>query len=155
MLERFHVSPDEEVRVPERKARAVTEAIFRKMGLDDEAAALSADVLMHADVLGVDTHGVSNMLRHYVAAYNEGTLNPRPNLKIERESTVTATWDADRGNGLHTAPKAMEDAIERADKHGVGVAVMKNSGHLGAAGYHALMATEHDMIGVCMTGGVV
>lgn len=153
MLERFHVSEDEAIRVPEPRARAATEAIFRKMGLTGEDAWLSADVLMHADLLGVDTHGVSNMLRQYVKGYNEGALNPRPNMKIERESAVTATWDADRGNGLHTAPKAMEDAIQRAEKYGAGVTVMKNSGHLGAAGYHALMALKHDMIGVCMTGG--
>jgi LDH2 family malate/lactate/ureidoglycolate dehydrogenase len=153
MLERFHVSEDEAIRVPEPKVRATTEAIFKKMGLTDEDAWLSADVLMHADLLGVDTHGVSNMLRHYVDGYNNGSLNPRPNLKIVRESTVTATWDADRGNGLHTAPKAMEDAIQRAEKHGAGVTVMKNSGHFGAAGYHAMMALKHDMIGVCMTGG--
>jgi LDH2 family malate/lactate/ureidoglycolate dehydrogenase len=153
MLERFHVSEEDAIRVPEPKIRAATEAIFKKMGLTDEAAALSADVLMHADIYGVDTHGVSNMLRMYVAGYNEGTINPRPNMKIERESTVSATWDADRGNGLHTAPIAMKDAIDRAEKHGVGVTVLKNSGHLGAAGYHAMMALEHDMIGVCMTGG--
>ncbi len=153
MLERFHVSPEDEVRIAEPKVRAATEAIFSKMGLTEEDAKLSADVLMHADISGVDTHGVSNMLRHYVQGYNDGTLNPRPNLTIERESTVAATWDADRGNGLHTAPVAMKDAIERAEKHGVGVTVMKNSGHLGAAGYHAMMALEHDMIGVCMTGG--
>ncbi|MDA0676723.1 MAG: Ldh family oxidoreductase [Chloroflexi bacterium] len=153
MLERFHVSEDEAIRVPEPKVRSATEAIFRKMGLTDEAAALSADVLMHADIHGVDTHGVSNMLRMYVKGYNEGTLNPRPNMTIERESAVTATWDGDRGNGLHTAPLAMEDAINRAEKYGAGVTVLKNSGHLGAAGYHAMMALKHDMIGVCMTGG--
>jgi L-2-hydroxycarboxylate dehydrogenase (NAD+) len=115
MLERFHVSEAEAIRVPEPKVRSATEEIFRKMGLTDEAAALSADVLMHADIHGVDTHGVSNMLRMYVKGYNEGTLNPRPNMRIVRESAVTATWDGDRGNGLHTAPLAMEDAINRAE----------------------------------------
>jgi LDH2 family malate/lactate/ureidoglycolate dehydrogenase len=133
--------------------RAATEAIFKKMGLTDPDANLSAEVLLYADIHGVDTHGVSNMLRMYVKGYNDGSLNPRPKMKIVRESTVTATWDGDRGLGLHTAPRAMQDAIDRADKHGVGVTVLKNAGHLGAAGYHAVMALKHDMIGVCMTGG--
>lgn len=153
MLERFHVSEEDEVRVREPVLREATEAIFKKMGLTDTDAERSADVLMHADIHGVDTHGVSNMLRMYVQAYNNGSLNPRPNMRIERESSVTATFDGDRGLGLHTAARAMEAAIEKADQHGVGVTVLKNAGHLGAAGYFAMMAVPHDMIGVCFTGG--
>ncbi|MEX0762790.1 MAG: Ldh family oxidoreductase [Dehalococcoidia bacterium] len=153
MLERFHVPDDQAVFVKQERARAATEAIFKKMGLSDDDAELSADVLMYADLHGIDTHGVSNMLRMYVKGYQEGSINPRPNVKVARESTVAATLDGDAGLGLHVAPHAMDMAIDKAKEHGVGVVTVRNAGHLGAAGYHATRALKHDMIGVCMTGG--
>lgn len=153
MLDRFHVPEKNAIRVSEPVLREAIELVFTKMGLSQDNASLSADVLMYADLHGVDSHGVSNMLRLYVDGYNKGDCNPRPKIHIERESSVTATIDGDGGLGLHVAPKAMEIAIQKAQLHGMGSTVLKNSGHLGAAGYHALMALPHDMIGVCFTGG--
>ena len=153
MLERFHVSEEEAVRIAEPKMRAATEAVFAKMGLSDDDSRLSADVLLYADIRGVDTHGVSNMLRIYVAGYQNGTLNPHPNMRTLRDSGAVITFDGDKGLGLHTAPKAMEAVIEKAKTYGVASGTLMNAGHLGAAGYHAMMATQHDMIGVCFTGG--
>lgn len=153
MLERFKVPAEDQVLVREEKMRSATEAIFSKMGLSDEDAQLSADVLIHSDLRGCETHGVSNMLRKYVQAYGEGKSNPRPNLRVLRESSTTATLDADGGLGLHTAPKAMEIAIEKADRHGMGAVSVRNTGHCGMLAYHAMMPLKHDMIGVCMSGG--
>ncbi len=153
MLERFHVPVEDRVYVKQEKMRAATEIIFKKMGLSDKDAELSADVLMLSDLRGVETHGVSNQLRAYVQGYNDGESNPRPNITTLRESPTTATMDGDSGLGLHTAPVAMEVAIEKAAKHGIGSVSMRNSGHLGMASYHAMMAIEHDMVGLCMTGG--
>ncbi len=153
MLKRFHVSKDEEVRVPEPKIRRITELIFRKQGLSHENARISADVLMYADIRGVDTHGVSNMLRAYVHGYQNKHINPNPNMQVVRDSKAIITLDGDNGLGLHTAPKVMNIVIERAKQYGVAAGNLMNAGHLGAAGYHAMMAVEHDMIGVCFTGG--
>ena len=153
MLERFKVPEEDRVYVRQEKMRAATEAIFSKMGLSDEDAELSADVLMLSDLRGCETHGVSNMLRNYVQLYGDGKLNPRPNVQVLRESATTATLDADHGLGLHTAPRAMEIAIEKADKHGMGAVSVQNTGHCGMLAYHAMMPLEHDMIGVCMSGG--
>ena len=80
-------------------------------------------------------------------------MNPDPQLKIVKETPSTATVDGDGGLGLMIAPKAMEIAISKAREVGTGVVAVRNSGHLGAAGYHAMMAAEQDMIGWCMTAG--
>ena len=109
--------------------------------------------MIFADESGIDTHGVSNMLRSYVSGYNAKTMNPDPQLKIVKETPSTATVDGDGGLGLMIAPKAMEIAISKAREVGTGVVAVRNSGHLGAAGYHAMMAAEQDMIGWCMTAG--
>lgn len=153
MLERFHVPETDRVYVKQERMREATETIFKKMGLSEEDARLSADVLMLSDLRGVETHGVSNMLRAYVQQYNNGATNPTPEITTVRESPTTATMDGGGGLGLHTAPVAMNLAIEKAKKHGIGSVTMRNSRHLGMAAYHAMMALEHDMIGLCMTGG--
>jgi len=153
MLEHFHVPREDEVRVmPEDLCRTVTQ-IFEKMEMPPDHAALAADALVASDVRGVDTHGVSNMLRMYVRFFGEGVLNPRPNWKIVRESPSTANIDSDGGLGLVVAPKAMEIAIEKAKKVGIGAVTVGNGRHLGMAAYHAMLALPHDMIGYCITGG--
>ena len=153
MLERFKVPPADEVRVPEDSLRETVAAIFEKMGTSQGDAAQGADVLVSTDLRGVETHGVSNMLRAYVKSYQEGTLNPRPTWRIERESPATATIDGDRGLGIILGPSAMELAIQKARNVGVGMVTMHNSGHLGAVGHHAMLAAKEDMVGVCMSAG--
>ena len=153
MLKHFQVPDDIAVRVEPTKLRSATESIFMKCGVPETEAALGADVLMFADLKGIDTHGVSNMLRNYVQTYGAGITNPSPDPRIVRETATTAVMDGDAGLGLMIAPKAMRIAIDKAKEYGTGVVTIRNSGHLGAAGYHAAMAAEEDMIGWCMTAG--
>ena len=153
MLKHFQVPDEIAVRVDVDKLRNATEQVFIKCGVPESEARLGADVLIFADENGIDTHGVSNMLRAYVSMYTSGNMNPDPQIKIVKETPSTATVDGDVGLGCMVAPKAMEIAIEKARAVGTGVVAVRNSGHLGAAGYHAMMAVEHDMIGWCMTAG--
>lgn len=151
MLEQFHVKEEDAIRVGEEALRTTVTALFEKLNIPNEDARQAADVLVAADLRGVDTHGVSNMLRSYLADYNKGGINPRPNWRIVRESPATANVDSDRGLGIIVVPRAMEIAIEKARNVGVGMVTISNGRHLGMASYHAMMAIEHDMIGVCMT----
>ncbi|MDA0799917.1 MAG: Ldh family oxidoreductase [Chloroflexi bacterium] len=155
MLDRFHVSDDIAVRVSEAPMRATVEDIFRKMGMNDEDSVQSADVLLYADIRGIDSHGVSNMLRQYVADFGTGSINPRPEWKIVREAPAIVNIDGDRGHGLVLGPVAMRIAIERAKLYGIGAVTVGNSRHSGAAAYHAAMALDHGMIGIAMTTGSI
>jgi LDH2 family malate/lactate/ureidoglycolate dehydrogenase len=137
--------------VQEDDLRGTVIPIFEKMGVTPEDARLAADVLVVADLRGVDTHGVSNMLRSYVSGYQSGQINPQPNWKVVRETPSTANIDCDRGLGVIIAPKAMDIAIQKARQVGIGMVTMGNGRHLGMASYHAMKALEHDMIGTCMT----
>ena len=155
MLERFHVPEDIAIRVKQENMRAAVEDIFVKMRMPAKDAALAADVLMYADIRGVESHGVSNMMRSYVAGFQEGRINPTPDWKIIREALAVCTIDSDQGHGLVVGPAAMNIAIERAEKYGIGSVSVNNGAHFGAAGYHAAMALEHNMIGIAMTTGGV
>ena len=151
MLEHFKVPVDEAVHVQEAPLRETVASIFRKMGVSEADSELATDVLVMADMRGVETHGVSNMLRAYVGGYGSGELNNDPNWRITRETPATANVDSDRGLGIIVVPKAMEIAIEKARNVGVGMVTVHNSRHLGMASYHAMMALEHDQIGLCVT----
>ena len=80
---------------------------------------------------------------------DRSTLTPR--MTIVRETPGTASIDSDRGLGIITTPKAMDIAIQKAAVVGIGMVTLGNARHLGMASYHAMLALEHDMIGVCMT----
>ena len=153
MLERFKVPHEDETRVPHDALHETVASIFEKMGVTQDDAELGADVLVATDLRGVETHGVSNMLRSYVQGYSQGTLNPRPDWRIVRESPSTATVDADRGLAVILGPKAMNIAIDKAREVGVGVVTMYNAGHSGAIGHHAMLAAQADMVGMTATAG--
>jgi L-2-hydroxycarboxylate dehydrogenase (NAD+) len=151
MLERFKVPVKDQVFVAEAALRKTVTEIFIKMGLTPEDAAEGADVLTTTDLRGVETHGVSNMLRQYVRDYTAGKLDPRPGWKMMREAPGTAVIDAERRLGIIVGPKAMRLAMEKARKVGVGIVTVYNAGHFGAIGHYAMQAAEGDMVGACFT----
>ena len=153
MLDRCKVPKEDIVKVEHESLKETVTQIFEKMGILPEDAKEGADVLVSTDLRGVETHGVSNMLRSYVERYNAGDLNPRPDWKIERESQGTATIDADSGLAVILGPKAMRIAIDKAKNVGIGVVTMHNAGHSGAIGHHAMLAAKEDMIGMTATAG--
>jgi L-2-hydroxycarboxylate dehydrogenase (NAD+) len=155
MLDRFHVPEDVAVHVPQDRMRATVEEIFRALEMPEDDARQAADVLLYADVRGIESHGVSNMMRSYVAGLRDGSINPRPQWKIVRGAAAVATIDSDRGLGLVVGPRAMQVAIDRAREYGIGAVSVGNGRHFGAAAYHAAMALEHDMVGLAMTTGGV
>ena len=130
MLERFKVPKEDEVRVAHDALNETVSSIFEKMGVSSDDAALGAEVLVATDLRGVETHGVSNMLRSYVEGYTQGTLNPRPDMRVVRETPSTANVDADKGLAVILGPKAMQMAIDKARNVGVGV-VRRRSGYAG------------------------
>lgn len=152
MLESFILKEHDAVRVGHEDLRNTTAAIFEKMGVPSGDAAVAADVLVLADLRGVDSHGVSNMLRSYVAGYTNGTINPTPDWRILRERPSTANIDSDLALGIIMAPKAMEIAIGKAKETGVGLVTMGRAGHVGMAAYHAMLALPHNMVGICLSG---
>jgi L-2-hydroxycarboxylate dehydrogenase (NAD+) len=130
--------------------RDFTLAIFHNMGCSSDHATLATDVLLNADLRGIDSHGIAR-LSGYVRLWEAKRVNATPNIKIVHESPSTAVVDGDAGLGLVVAPRAMEIAIEKARVAGTGWVAVRNSNHFGIAGHHAMMALEHDMIGLSMT----
>jgi L-2-hydroxycarboxylate dehydrogenase (NAD+) len=139
------------IRVQPDKLRKFAQTVLERAGVPTDQAADAADVLVWANLHGVDTHGVRNLKPLYIEAITKGVVEPKPNFVIEHETSVTARVDGARGLGLVAGPWAMRLAMKKAEEHGVGIVAVRNSHHYGAAGYHAMMAVPQDMIGVSLT----
>lgn len=129
---------------------AFTKNIFLAIGCSEEHATLATEVLLSADLRGIDSHGVAR-LSGYVRLWQTERINAQPQIKIIHETPSTAVVDGDRGLGLVVAPFAMKLAMEKAKQVGTGWVSVQNSNHFGIAGYHAMMALQQDMIGMAMT----
>jgi L-2-hydroxycarboxylate dehydrogenase (NAD+) len=133
-----------------QQLKAFTHSIFSAMGCSEAHAIIATNVLLSADLRGVDSHGVAR-LSGYVRLWEAGRINSKPDIKVVHETPSTAVIDGDGGLGLVIAPWAMNIAMEKAEKVGTGWLSVKNSNHYGIAGYHAMMALEKEMIGISMT----
>jgi LDH2 family malate/lactate/ureidoglycolate dehydrogenase len=124
--------------------------VFLKIGCGEADALLATEVLLSADLRGVDSHGIAR-LSGYVRLWDVKRVNATPQVNVLYETPSTATMDGDGGLGLVVAPKAMQIAIKKAEQVGTGWVSVQNSNHFGIAGFHAMLALEKDMIGICMT----
>lgn len=138
----------------EPKLKHLIVEILDKVGVARARAEVVADVLIAADERGIESHGVARLNSYYVSRIRSGALNPKPNYEIVRETETTVLYDADNGLGHPVGKLAMEKVIEKAAKHGSAFGAVRNSNHFGIAGYYAMLALEHDMIGMASTNSV-
>jgi ureidoglycolate dehydrogenase (NAD+) len=118
-------------------------------GLSQKHAGIVADVLVHANLRGVDSHGI-NRMGHYIQRLKAGGLNPNPNIQMKSTGPCSAIVDGDDGFGHIIAKEAMDHAIAIAEQNGVGMISIINSSHCGALSYFVNQAVEHNMIGIMM-----
>ncbi len=138
-----------EVRVNAEELKRFTKAVFEKAGFTSEGAEHQADVLVWANLRGVDSHGVQR-IAWYLELVDKGHMKPRPNIRIEKETPATLLMDADYAPGPVVTVMAMRKAIEKARNVGIGWAVIRNTLHQGAMGYYSLMAANAGMAGIAI-----
>ena len=125
-------------------------AVFEKYGLSPEKSADVANVMLEADRMGIESHGVSR-IGMYVQGMKIGRIHPKAEIQVVKETPVSAVLDANDGMGQPVGIKAMNMAIEKAKKVGMGMVVVRNSNHFGIGGYYTMMAGRADLMGMCMT----
>lgn len=125
-------------------------AILRGWGMPEEQVAVTVPHLLYADFHGIDSHGVG-MLLDYHQRQVAGRLNLKADVRVLRQSATTALVDGGGGMGHFPADLAMKLAIEKCQQSGLGAVCVRNSGHYGAAGTYAAMATRAGFIGLTTT----
>lgn len=124
--------------------------VFEKMGCPTRDAEASAKVFLRAELRNLPSHGMLRM-KDYFQLWEAGRINTKPEIRIIHESPSTAVVDGDMAIGMLAATRSMEIAIEKAKVSGTGWVATQNSNHFGIGSYYAMMALEHDMIGIAMT----
>ena len=139
-----------ETTIPAARLEAFTAACLEKLGVASADARLVAEMLVAANLRGVDSHGVVR-LPHYATRLRNGTVNARPSITARRTGPSTALVEGDAGMGQLVAARAMREAIALAKESGAGAVVARNSSHCGACAWFVEMAVKEGMIGVALT----
>ncbi len=128
--------------------------VLEKLGVTAEDAATVADVLVAADMRGIESHGVARLESYYVNRIRAGLLEARPKVETVRETATSALLDAGNGLGHPAGKRAMQIVLDKAAQSGAAFGAVRNSNHFGIAGYYAMLALERDMIGIASTNSV-
>jgi LDH2 family malate/lactate/ureidoglycolate dehydrogenase len=138
------------LQIDTRKIIAFCEKIFEAYGFSEEESKIITDVLVRADLYGIESHGVHRLVR-----YNEeitcGQVDVKAKTEIVHETAISAVIEANKTMGQVTSVNAMKLAIQKAKSSGCAMVTVRNSNHYGIASYYTEMAAEEDLIGVCMT----
>jgi len=137
-------------RVSPEKLRSLCILALRSVGLDENDAATTAEVLVTTDTWGTFSHG-TNHLRNYLKKIRAGGINPWAKPQVILEGPAWAIIDGHAAMGMVSGCYAMGLAIEKAHACGLGYTAVRNSSHFGAAGYYASLAVKQDMIGIAMS----
>lgn len=121
--------------------------ILAAAGMPQKDAENEAEVLIWSNLRGVDSHGVMGIPR-YMGNIDTGLMNPKPEIKVLKETPATIFVEADHAFGAVVTTFAMEKVIEKAKKLGIGWGLIRNNTHQGAMGYYAWMAAQQGLIGV-------
>ena len=123
---------------------------FQKFGFSEKEADIIQDVLLTSDLFGIQSHGMQRMVRYHKGITN-GLIKIDAKPEIVKETPISAVIDGHDGMGQLLGHKAMEMAIEKAKKSGVGIVSVRNSNHYGIAGYYADLALKEGLIGFSCT----
>lgn len=124
--------------------------VFATVGVPSTDSQVAADVLVTANLRGVDTHGIVR-LPHYIKRIQSGVINAQPNLNAERNGAAAILVNGDFGMGMVVGAWAMRLAMENARNYGISVVGVQQSTHFGAADYYARLASQANMIGMSFT----
>ena len=127
-------------------------AALESFGAPAADARTVAELMVEADLLGYDTHGVFR-LRQYVNRLRDRGINPTPRIAVVEDGAATALVDGDNGLGHLALRRAGELAIEKAAAAGIGWVGVRNGNHAGPAALYVLPQTRQSMIGLCAAVG--
>ncbi len=125
--------------------------VFKAYGVPEEDAKICADVLLESDRRGIESHGCNRFKPIYIDRIVNGTLLPKTEIEIVKETPTTVVMDAHDGMGMVASHAMMERLIEKAKKLGMAGGAIRNSTHFGIAGYWTGMAAKAGLIGVAGT----
>ena len=132
------------------KLNKIIREIFINHGLNKNHASISTNALINAELVGAYGHGLAR-LKMYCERIKKKLINPKPNIKIKNISQSISLIDANNSIGFVAADIAIKKAIKNANKTGIGLVAVKNSGHYGLSGYYAEQAIKKNLVTMIYT----
>lgn len=136
-----------EPRVASQELHAFTREVFVRAGVPAADAEIEAELLVWANLRGVDSHGVLR-IPWYLELLDKGEMNARPSIRLLQETPATLVVDADHALGPVVTTRTMRQVMAKARAVGIGWGLIKNTTHQGAMGYYPLMAADAGMAGL-------
>ena len=124
--------------------------VFQHYGFTYNNSKIISDVLLLADLYGIQSHGVQRMFRYH-KGLKDGSMHPDTKAGTVFETGISAVIDGNMAMGQVTSYHAMNLAIQKAKENGVGLVTVRNSNHYGIAGFYAKMAADQGLIGISCT----
>lgn len=137
--------------ITEDQALDFSQRAFRAVGMSEEDSMTSARMIVDTEMRGVKTHGLARLGPWYVRMLEKGVYNASPNIRTLKETDSAAHLDADGSLGYVAGKRAMDIAMEKAARTGVGMVTVENVGHFGASFNYPLLASKKGMLGFCCT----
>ncbi|MBC7236360.1 MAG: Ldh family oxidoreductase [Chloroflexi bacterium] len=138
-----------DIRIDRKPLQEFTQKIFERAGMSPQDAAIEAEVLVWANLRGVDSHGVLR-IPSYLASVERGGMNPKANYRVEKETPAVLYIEGDHAFGPVVTVWAMDKTIAKAKEVGVCWTLIRNTTHQGAMAYYSLMAAKKDMAGIAI-----
>src|SRR3989442_14420462 len=143
---------DQIVHVRSDRLRALIARLFAARGVPGADAETMAEVLVEADLRGVESHG-STRVAGYCSMIRRGLLNPKPDVRVVRDTPTLAMLEGDGASGIIVARRAMQMAMDRAAAVGIGCVTARNVTPTGLVGFYPMMAARAGLIGIAMNNG--
>jgi LDH2 family malate/lactate/ureidoglycolate dehydrogenase len=140
------------MRIEPEKMSVLGLDMLEAAGIPRMESEIMMEILIDTSLRGIDSHGVRALPR-YIRERREGGFRSGDEIKVLRDYPVTAMWDATNVNGFVVGTKAMEAAMERAEKYKMGSVGCLGPAHNGALYWYTLLATRKDMVGVVLQRG--
>jgi LDH2 family malate/lactate/ureidoglycolate dehydrogenase len=133
-----------------QKVTAFCERLFQAYGFSPDESKIITDVLIRADLYGIESHGIHRLVRYH-EEITSGQVTVGAKTQIVHETAISATVDANKAMGQLVSVEGMKLAMQKARNSGCGMVTVRNSNHYGIASYYTELAAQEDLIGVCMT----
>jgi uncharacterized oxidoreductase len=132
----------------------ITCEVFRAAGTPEEDARTMAQLMVWANLVGHDSHGVIHIPR-YVDQIKQGLIIPGTEVEILTETPSAAMIDGHWNFGHVVAKKGIELAIEKARQTTIACVSLAHLNHIGRVGAYPTIAAQAGMAGIacCSSGG--
>ncbi|MBT5874016.1 MAG: hypothetical protein HOH43_11405 [Candidatus Latescibacteria bacterium] len=147
----MNLPPTEFIRVSIADLDRMVTGILEAVGVPGDHAQIMSDLMIDTDLRGVFSHG-TQPLGGYYKGYQNGSINPTPDVRIVKESPVSVLVDGDGGLGHVATHMAVSRAIEKTREIGLCMAVSRSHAHFGSAGKYTRMIVKEGLVGFCVSG---